>query len=123
MIFFAFQTSKFFKQATISVVFPSLKVSHSLTGCCGFIPAFTLAAIHFCPLPSGQLFLIKRFFLIRFFIYLKYIKLHVSINNSSVLILFMIGKVISEIFAHHTHPSSFTRFRPCFNYSQNLPVL
>jgi len=43
--------------------------------------------------------------------------------NSSVLILFLIGKVISEISAYHTHLSSSAYFHLCLYYSKALDTL
>jgi len=89
MIFFRFQAQSLFKQAAVRLSFLPCNVSHSKLS---FSRQFIL--------PSSVR---SESFLIHFFISLLYKSPCFLSINSSVLILFLIGKVITEILAQHAH--------------------
>jgi len=85
-----------------------------------FVPAFTFTAVSSRPLSKkSDYFRLIRFpyqdiFLILPFIDQEYINLILFLSiNSSGLILFLIGQVISEISAYHSHPSLSAYFYFC----------
>jgi len=96
MIIFTFQAQRLFKQAAIGLPFLSCTVSHSKQPAVFSFPHLLFLPFQFCPLPRGQLFS-----LIRFFIYLVYIKPLVTINKQFNIDSFLdCGKVITGILAY-----------------------
>jgi len=123
-IFFAFQSSKSFQTGCRKFVFPSLQSKSFQTSCSVFIPAFTFTSVLVLASSKWSVIFLIRSSLSRYFLdpflYLPcvYKATLLPSLNCSVLILYLNGKVISEILAHLTHPLFLAHFCLCFNSSR-----